>query len=355
MKKNILVTGSGGIGAGILHALLRCDPAVRARWNVVAADANPFSWGLYQTRQRVVLPLANSPQYIQTVRQLVTTYRLDAVVPGTELEMAVLLEHRDQLQGAVVVANREQLLPLMLDKLAAAQRLQQLGLPYIETLPARQWQQVAAKYGFPLIVKPGQSTGGSKGVQLVADEAEMEQLLPHLDDRSVPCVQPYVGSSDQEYTVGVLTHNDGTLIDSIVMKRKLTGLSLRTSRTIGRRICAVSTGCSQGFVVRQPSVQQFCEELALKLGSIGPLNVQLRRDVQRDEIYPFEIHTRFSGTTPIRADVGFNEVDILLRNMLLGERFGRLPYRTNVAVIRAFEHAIVPIDELLSADPETSP
>ena len=169
-----------------------------------------------------------------------------------------------------------------------------------------------------------------------------------LDPSTAPCVQPYVGSGDEEYTVGVLTDVDGTLIDSIVMKRKLSGLSLSDSRHFGGRTLAVSTGCSQGFVVEHRAVQTLCEDLALALGSTGPLNVQLRRDVQRDTTYIFEIHTRFSGTTPIRADVGFNEVDVFLRNMLLGERFeSRLRYSTNVAAIRSFEHVIVPMDDIL--------
>ena len=350
MKKNILVTGTGGggIGSGILHALVRSDAAVRHRWNVIAADANPFSWGLYQTEHRVVLPLATAPTYVDAVRQAVETYALDAIIPGTEAEIPKLLKHREEFQPALIVANREELLPIMLDKLAAANRLQELGLPYVETLPAAAWKEIAAKYDFPLVVKPSRATGGSKGVCLVANEEEMQDILLRLDPCTTMCVQPYVGSSDEEYTVGVLTQTDGALIDSIVMKRKLSGLSLRDSRNLGEKTCEISTGCSQGFIVERPTIQAFCENLALALGSVGPLNVQLRHDVQRDSIYVFEIHTRFSGTTPIRADVGFNEVDIFLRNLLLGETFeSRLCYRTNVGAIRAFEHVIVPMNDIL--------
>jgi carbamoyl-phosphate synthase large subunit len=48
----------------------------------------------------------------------------------------------------------------------------------------------------------------------------------------------------------------------------------------------------------------------------------------------------------MRADVGFNEVDLLLRNHLFEEEFDRIPYMYDVAVIRAFEHVVVPIDKL---------
>jgi carbamoyl-phosphate synthase large subunit len=38
------------------------------------------------------------------------------------------------------------------------------------------------------------------------------------------------------------------------------------------------------------------------------------------EVYVFEINPRFSGTTSLRAMVGYNEPDILLKLHLRGER-----------------------------------
>jgi len=78
--------------------------------------------------------------------------------------------------------------------------------------------------------------------------------------------------------------------------------------------------------------------------SRGPLHIQLRADGER--IVVLELHPRFSGTTGIRASVGFNEVDVLLRNFLDGAPIGRVPYADGVAVIRAFEHVVVPVSEM---------
>jgi carbamoyl-phosphate synthase large subunit len=76
----------------------------------------------------------------------------------------------------------------------------------------------------------------------------------------------------------------------------------------------------------------------------GPANIQCR--LVGDEVKVFEVHPRFSGTTSIRAMVGFNEPDILIRNYLFNESFDRLNYQTNVAAIRAFQNLIVPISEI---------
>ncbi len=50
-------------------------------------------------------------------------------------------------------------------------------------------------------------------------------------------------------------------------------------------------------------------------------------------MYCFEINVRFSGTTPIRARFGFNEVEAALRDFVLGEPV-TLPRVTSGAVVR---------------------
>ncbi|MCS6955488.1 MAG: ATP-grasp domain-containing protein, partial [Candidatus Calescibacterium sp.] len=197
-------------------------------------------------------------------------------------------------------------------------------------------------------VKPTTNSGGSKGVWICLNEKEiLEYLNENLSNIDNICVQPYIGDENSEFTVGVLSDKNGKIIDSIVMQRKLIGLSLHTQRKFENKNFAISTGYSQGFIVKDSFIQDFCEKVAAKLESKGPLNIQLRTDKNTGKIYIFEIHPRFSGTTPIRADVGFNEVDIFLRNVLFDEKFGRLNYQYNVAAIRAFQHVIVPIEKML--------
>lgn len=343
-KKNILVTGSGGqsVGAGILHALSRSDRAVSARWNVIAADASGFAWGLYKTPQSTLLPFANSTRYIPALKTIISKYSIDAVIPGTQVEIEAFCTNTKDL-GVPVLMNRKELIPLMMDKMLLQEKLIEFGIDYIETRPISEWRKIVRKYGFPIIIKPSKDSGGSKGVSVAINSAEVQRVI-ELSPRVSFCVQPYLGSGDEEYTVGVLSDKDGHLIDSIVMRRKLMGLSLLTSRKVNDRTYAVSTGYSQGFIIKHKLIQKFCEDIAWRFQSCGPLNIQLR--MHKGKPFIFEFHPRFSGTTPIRADVGFHEVDILLRNVLFGEKFKRLAYRSNVAAIRAFEHVIVPLDQL---------
>jgi carbamoyl-phosphate synthase large subunit len=54
------------------------------------------------------------------------------------------------------------------------------------------------------------------------------------------------------------------------------------------------------------------------LNPLGPANFQFRID-RSGRVKVFEINARFSGTTPLRAIAGFNEVEMCLRRLLLGE------------------------------------
>jgi carbamoyl-phosphate synthase large subunit len=144
--------------------------------------------------------------------------------------------------------------------------------------------------------------------------------------------------------VGVLIDRDGELIDSIVLHRKLVGLSLGLSRVIDGRSYMLSTGYSQGIIETHPQVAEVCEALAKEIGIRGPANIQLRLD--DDEAKIFEVHPRFSGTTSIRAECGFNEPDVLIGSFLLGQGSGRIHYQRDVAAIRAFQSVIVPISEM---------
>jgi len=64
----------------------------------------------------------------------------------------------------------------------------------------------------------------------------------------------------------------------------------------------------------------------------GPCNVQIRL-TGRGAIC-FEINVRFSGTTPVRARLGFNEVEAALRHFVLGEPAEDLPVIRSGMVMR---------------------
>lgn len=345
-KIRVLVTGVGGRSCGnqILHALLLTSD----KYHIVATDAEPFSFGLYETPYRYVVPLAKDPEYVRVMLFLVERERLQVILPGTEAENLVLSAHRDAFAsaGCQLIASPINVVALCDDKKNVHRWLEANGFHTPRNTDACNWRELVAEVGFPVIGKPAVNTGGSRNVAILKDEKEVERFLFDTRDNSRMMIQEYVGSPEGEFTVGVLVSRSGDIIDSIVMHRKLIGLSLGVQRQIGGESFALSTGYSQGFLIRHQRIQKECERLALALGIRGPLNIQLR--LVGEKVYIFEVHPRFSGTTSIRADAGFNEPDVLISNFLLGMEHGRLNYQCNVAAIRAFRSILVPVADLES-------
>jgi carbamoyl-phosphate synthase large subunit len=341
----VLVTGVGGrsVGHQILSALKRAG----AGYFVVATDADAFSFGLYIADARYVVPTAQAPEYLSALLRIIERERVEAILPGTESELRVLASARHELEsrGCAVIASDRGVIDLCLNKAALPRWLAQNGFDTPDTASGDGWEALVARTGFPIVGKPAEDSGGSKGVALLATKDEVRGYLADSArlGRAI-ILQEYVGTPESEYTVGVLVDRAGALIDSIVLHRNLLGLSLGASRTIDGRAYALSTGYSQGFIETNPRVAEVCESLALKLGVRGPVNVQLR--IHGDAVKIFEVHPRFSGTTSIRSECGFNEPDVLLRNYLHGETFGRLDYQRDVAAIRAFQTVIVPVAEI---------
>lgn len=343
----VLVTGVGGRSVG--HQILSALQRVRDRYRLVAADADAFAFGLYVADARYVLPKATDRRYLESVFEVVGREGVQVVLPGTEAELLVLSAARAELaaRGCALIASDPDVVTLCLDKARLSSWLTDHGYDAPLTSRPNEWQALATRSGFPIVGKPSQASGGSRGVALLADEAEVREFIQDNERRGTAVIlQEYVGSAESEYTVGVLTDRDGALIDSIVLHRHLLGLSLGASRIINGKTYALSTGYSQGFIETYPPVAELCESLTQALGIRGPANIQLR--VQNDAIKVFEVHPRFSGTTSIRAECDFNEPDVLIRNALNGEVFGRLAYRRNVAAIRAFQSVIVPIEDVRS-------
>lgn len=341
---SVLVTGVGGrsIGHQILHGLL----LLGSKYRVVVCDADSFSYGLYECPNRHRVPRADSATYVDAVLSLVRRENIDVILPGTEPEVRVLSEHIDRFtsHGCTILVNPKPVVQLCSNKQRLYEWLTEHRFHVPKFVPPPQWRTLAKDCGFPLLAKPTELSGSSRNVALLNSEAEIDQYLSALPPDLEVIFQQYIEGPESEYTVGVMISKSGELIDSIVLHRKLTGLSLGVERKINEKRYALSTGYSQGFIVKHPFVQEQCENLALTIGARGPMNVQCR--LSGDKLYVFEVHPRFSGTSSFRADVGFNEPDTLIRNFCGDERFGRLSYTVNVAAIRAFSNIVVPLEEL---------
>lgn len=327
-KIRLLVTaiGGGGHGEQILKAL-RLAPG--DRYHIIGADANPHTPQFAMVNERAALPMASEPGYLDALLELCRRRRVQALFHGCEPELRQFARHRSQIEaeGIFLPINPTAVIDLCMNKEATTRRLTEMGFPGPRFAPITSREELREIDWFPVVVKPSVGGGGSANVYIAQNTTELLGLADYLGLETIAStflIQEYVGTPQDEYTVGVLHDMNGEYLNAIAVRRHLSGqlnirmsVPNRTSRSeLGPKL-VVSSGVSHGDVGRFEEVTRQCTAIARAIGARGPINIQCR--FVEGRVAVFEINPRFSGTTSLRAMVGYNEPDVLLRRHLLGE------------------------------------
>lgn len=318
-KSKVLVTGAGALlGQGIIRSI----QAAKATYSIVGVDPNPLSAGLYWCDAAYRGPLATDPDFVDSFLQIIDLEKPDVLIPGTDLELAAFAANRFAIEAAtgckVLVASPEAV-AIADDKGKTSKFLADNGFPFPATASVTDREAVAAligTLGFPLIAKP-RIGARSVGVRLLRSEEDVE-LVSH-DPNYI--VQEHVGTPDQEYTASGL-YVDGDCRAEIVMRR-----DLRDGNTY------------RAYVEDDPQLHVWVRRWTAALAAFGPANFQFRRRPDGTPVV-FEINARFSGTTPLRARAGFNEVEMMLDHLLNGEAV-RCPEIAPCILLRHWSETVV--------------
>jgi carbamoyl-phosphate synthase large subunit len=320
----VLVTavGGGGIGEQIVKALR----ISKKNYYIVGTDIKETSKGLYEVDKPIIIPVANDPAYIEILLNICLQEDIKVLFCGSEAEIKRISPERKRFieQGILFPYNKQEILDLCFDKLETINWLKKNEFAYPQTFLLSISEDLNHITEFPVVLKPHLASGGSTNVFIAQDEKELllfSSYLFAIYDSFI--AQQYIGTPDDEYTVGVLSDMEGNLINSIAVRKNiLTGLSNKIrvpNRTNKKELgdtLAISSGISQGEIGRFETITKQCEAIALKMNCVGAVNIQCR--VVNDLVHVFEINPRFSGTTSLRAIVGYNEPDTLIQKYFSG-------------------------------------
>lgn len=320
-KIRVMVTGVGGGGNG--EQLVKALRMAKTPYHLISADITPLSKGLFMTDEKVILPPASDPNYLTVLLEMCAQYQVQALFIGSEPELKQVSKVQDAIreQGVFLPMNTEAVIDTCMDKSKTMAFLKANGFAFPKTVTIRRQADLDQITTFPVVLKPSIGGGGSANTFIAQDKKELDlfgawmlNIYPEF------IVQQYVGNADCEYTVGVLCDMEGSLINSIAVKKNiLSALSnrLKIRSRYTDELLVLSNGITQGQIGNFPAVTAQCEEIALKLGARSAINIQLR--FVDNKAVVFEINPRFSGTSSFRAMVGYNEPDILIRKYLYNE------------------------------------
>lgn len=312
-RLNILVLGAGSnVSQGILKALA----CTSLPCTIIAAGVHPMDFGLHTGHRAYRSPWVTDPSFIEWLIALCSKESIHAILSGVETVVDYLTEHATAIQdatGALCLVSDAEVHTIGKDKLRTCQWLGEHGFAFPASAlseDADGLSALVADHGYPLVAKP-RFGGGSRGLRWLKDDID----LAYIRQRPGFVVQECVGSENEEYTVGCFCDRQGKVRGTIVMRREL--LEGATIRAI---------------VCDHPHVADTAARIVETLKPRGPCNVQCR--VVGDRVVCFELNIRFSGTTPLRARLGFNEVEAALRNYVLEEPMKDMPVVSSGMVVR---------------------
>ncbi len=286
----LVITAIGGdVAQGVALAIRDAFPD----WRLIGTDMGTRHGGGLIVDTLIQAPSARDPGYVDWLKALLAKTGASYCIPMSEPELAVLAAHGlGRLGGAKLITAGAKALELGADKLATAQFLTQIGLtaPWSKTDP-----DALRAAQFPCIYKP-RSGAGSKAVFRCETESEGRFLAARYPGG---LFQELLLPDDAEITCGVFRDSVGR-VAVVQLLRQLVG---------------GATGWAQ--VVDHPEITQTCTAIAEAVDLCGGLNVQLRLTEEGPRV--FEINARFSSTSLMRHQMGFQDVVWTLQD-LQGQR-----------------------------------
>lgn len=316
----VLVTGAGSLlGQGIIRSLKR----INANIHIIAVDPNPYSAGLYWANEKYTIPFANSPVYLKSIKKLLSRVKPDFLFIGTDLELLIFSKNKKKIEknyNVQVIVSDKKIIEIANDKLKTSKFFKENNFEYPVTVEPKNissLNELIKKKGFPLIVKP---KIGARSFQVCKVNNKTE-LYEKIKITNSPIVQEYIGSDENEFTASALYF--GKKCQAIIVLRR----DLKDGNTY------------RSFFVKNKLFEKKIKRWTEKLKPFGPVNYQFRLNKKKNPVV-FEINARFSGTTPLRAIMGFNEVEMCIQKLAFNKDIIQ-PNIKDLTILRHWSETVI--------------
>jgi carbamoylphosphate synthase large subunit len=350
---SIAVTAvGGGVGQSVLRALRLSSLPLR----IIGFDVNPWSAGLFTCDKGYTVPHSRQPNFIERLLEILRQERVKVLIPGSDPEVRVISRARERFisSGIFPVIGSAEAVNLCIDKLAGYRFFSDQGLPFARTAPASEATALAEEVGFPLIVKPIDGSA-SRGVTIALDKEQLKRQLDGTNNIAQEYLVPQIWRKKRHELARQDVYEDGVLLQTdeisvhILYDHQGNLLGKFTSCNVLRDgVPTLIDPMTIPQVEETEDIASRMVSLLVEKGLVGLCNIQGKLT----EVGPvfFEMNPRFTGTTAVRAAMGFNEVEAILRRVLFNEPVNKVKKRLrvpeNLVCSRYITEAVIPRQDL---------
>jgi carbamoyl-phosphate synthase large subunit len=351
---NVAVTGVGATaGLAIVRSLRQADLPLR----LLGLDASAWAPALYLCDDAALVPrVSDEDRYLDVLEALIRKHRIEALVPGLDIELGALSRARDRFRslGCCTIVSPPEVIRFARDKEVTYQVLRDKGIPFARTQTLDSFRRSCTPASFPAIVKP-KDGAGSVGVTVLCGPADLERYRPRPDD----IVQDYLIPAAwglKTLTLADVMRGERLRQDDEVRLQTLIAPSGEIMPTFANVNVMVNGASMRICPTTDPALLDFAQRAFSTLaamGAVGPCNLQGR--ITDAGLVLYEVNLRFTGCSAVRAAMGYNECEAALRLFVLGESpasvASRLIADTDAVCLRFLAETVVPrasIDRLAS-------
>ena len=301
MKKiNVMVTGAGsGVGQSIIKALRISS----LNLNIIAADINELNAALYRTKKSIIIPPIEKKNSLNLIIKILKKNKIDVLFVGSELEIDFFSNYKQLIEretDTLISATKIDVVKICNDKFASIEFFRKNKIKHPESHIINSFSNlnsVFKKIKKPFILKSRFGTS-ARSVHVINNKKDFINKIAIVKK---PMIQEYLGKNnsffDEEYTCSIFTDRKKKLIGPFTSQRILkhgTSWILKT--------------------YQNKELKKLVIKIAKLIKNEGTINIQFKK--HNGKFLPFEINSRFSGTTSIRAALGFNEPEFYIQSFL---------------------------------------
>ncbi len=143
MTKKILITGAGGPAGVNFTQSLKIAPE---KMFLVGTEANQYYASLALTDNISVVPKATSPNYIDSLNEIIEKEKIEFVHPQPDVEVKTVSENREKLNANLFLPSKAAV-RICQDKLESTERWKKKGVPAARTIEFKNKADIEKAFG----------------------------------------------------------------------------------------------------------------------------------------------------------------------------------------------------------------
>lgn len=301
------------IGCGVGQSVVDSCRNSQIPMYIYGLGMNPLGYGAFDCDTRLQLPTIYDDNYVDLLLLECEKYKFDIIIPGLDDELLLLSERIEEFNalGVEIPVASPELIKLCRDKGLMSRELLKYSPAFVQSFTHEYIQENADILPYPLIAKPN-SGFASRNIFAINSKDDLVRL------ESFHVVQtlavPRKGSLNRASFLRALEKGDILQVDEISVQL----IYGKDGSELGRMASCNKLQGGVPIEIIPIEDKELWKEIdrviphLQKFGLTGPINIQGR--LTDDGFRIFEMNPRFTGITGLRSIMGFNEVEVIIKD-----------------------------------------